>query len=232
MGPKFEVNAATGGFAWPATNFGNTGNSIYKRIQVAISDLDPNQQGGGQYFAEGQYIAPDDTAAGNGLNNVSYRPASISGSGSSWSMGLTGSTQRELPAIAAWPAADPAVNLVWADIPGDGRVYLGWKVTSLGGDEWEYEFAVYNMTSDRSIGSFTLPLPLGTVVTSTGFHDVAYHSGEPWGVRAVDREHAARRVELGDRCVRCEPERERDPMGNALQLPAHSSHPGQPGFRQ
>ncbi|MHC4909799.1 MAG: hypothetical protein ACYTF9_08790 [Planctomycetota bacterium] len=180
MGPKFEVNAATGFFEWTPTDFSTTGNSIYKRLQAKISDLDPAQDGGGSYFVEGQYIAPDDTAAGNGHNNVSYRGASITGSGSSWSMSLTGSTQRELPAIEAWKAADPSVNLVSVTIPDDGIVYLGWKAVALGGGEWDYEFAVYNMTSDRSIGSFTVPFPIGTVVTSTGFHDVDYHSGEPF----------------------------------------------------
>ena len=41
VGPKFEVNAYTGDFLWPPTDIDNTGDSIYKRLQVKISDLDP-----------------------------------------------------------------------------------------------------------------------------------------------------------------------------------------------
>lgn len=175
MGPKFEVNAATGGFLFPPTDFSNTGNSIYKRLQVATSDL----AAGGSFYWEAQYIAPDDTAAGNGFNNVSWRSATISGSGSNWDGGLSGSTQRESPAIDAWAQADASVELIAADVPGDGRFILGWKATANGGS-WDYEFALYNMNSDRSAGGVRLPLPSGTTVTNIGFHDVAYHSGEPY----------------------------------------------------
>ncbi len=180
MGPKFEVNAYTGDFLWPPTGISTTGNSIYKRVQVKIPDLDPTQDGGGSYYVEAQYIASDDSAAGNHFNNVSYRAASISGSGSSWTLNLTGSTHRELPAIEAWRLADPSVNLVTADVPSGGRFYLGWKVTDLGGGQWGYEFALYNMNSDRSAGVFRVPLPAGSTVSSNGFHDVDYHSGEPY----------------------------------------------------
>ena len=49
-----------------------------------------------------------------------------------------------------------------------------------GDSTWDYEFAVYNLDVDRSIGSFSVPIPAGVTVTSVGFHDVEYHSGEPW----------------------------------------------------
>jgi len=193
VGPKFEVNAYTGDFLWPPTDIDNTGDSIYKRLQVKISDLDPTQDGGGRYYVEAQYIAPDDSAAGNHFNNISYRTADISGGGTAWSLALTGATQRELSAIEAWRLADPSVNLVTADVPNDGRFYLGWKVTDLGGGQWDYEFALYNMNADRSAGLFRVPLHAGTAVSSTGFHDVDYHSGEPykgddWTVTVVSNE--------------------------------------------
>ncbi|MEE9211042.1 MAG: hypothetical protein V3U29_00125, partial [Phycisphaeraceae bacterium] len=180
MGPKFEVNAYTGAFLWPPTDFSATGNSVFKRIQAKISDLDPALDGGGSYYVEAQYVTPDDSTAGNQYNNVSYRTCNITGSGSSWSMSLTGATQREKPAIEAWRAADPAVSIMMVDVPGDGRLYLGWKVTDLGGGLWDYELALYNMNMDRSVGDFHVFFPNGTNVSSTGFHDVDYHSGEPY----------------------------------------------------
>ena len=65
LGPKFEVNPHTGAFPFPATDIDLTGNSIYKRLQVHISDLDPAQDGGGTYFVESQYVTPDDSAWDN-----------------------------------------------------------------------------------------------------------------------------------------------------------------------
>ena len=75
LGPRSEVNAHTGIFNYPFTHGdqGSTGDSTYKRLQVAISDLDPAQDGGGTYFVEGHYVTQDDAAAGNQDNNASYR---------------------------------------------------------------------------------------------------------------------------------------------------------------
>ena len=134
MGPKFEVNAATGEFNWPPSQFNNTGNQIYKRLQAAISDIDPNQDGGGMYFVEGQYIAPDDIADGNGGNNTSYRRATISGSGSAWSMQLQDSTVREKPAVRAWADLNSDVGFRTIDVAEDGRMHLAWLATPSGSD--------------------------------------------------------------------------------------------------
>jgi hypothetical protein len=47
-----------------------------------------------------------------------------------------------------------------------------------GGNLYHYEFAVFNMNSDRAIGSFTVPIPTGASVSNVGFHDVDSHSGD------------------------------------------------------
>ena len=39
-----------------------TGNSIFKRLQVLNTDLDPALNPGAQYFVEGQYVTKDDAA--------------------------------------------------------------------------------------------------------------------------------------------------------------------------
>jgi len=178
LGPRFEVNPLTGVYNYPFTFINQTGNSIYKRLQVKIDDLDPALNGGGQYFVEGHYITPDDAAAGNQANNASYRTINVTGSGSAWSISLTGATVREAAAIKAWKAWDPAVQELL--IKADGHILLSGKATSLGGGMWHYEYAVQNIYSDRAIGSFQVPVGAGTLVTNIGFHDVDYHSGEPY----------------------------------------------------
>jgi hypothetical protein len=180
MGPKWQVNAHSGFFNWPAANFSQTGNSIFKRLQVKISDIDPALDGGGLYFVEGQYVAPDDSSNGNQNNNASYRQALVTGSGSAWSFSLTGSTQRTLAGIRAWMDNDPSVVETDVQIPNEGLVIVAVKTTDLGGGQWQYEYAVQNFNSDRSIGSFSVPVLASAIVTNIGFHDVDYHSGEPW----------------------------------------------------
>ncbi len=39
---------------------------------------------------------------------------------------------------------------------------------------------MFNLNSDRSAGTFSVPLPAGAIVTNTGFHGVFCHSGEPY----------------------------------------------------
>ena len=178
LGPKFEVNAFTGYFEYPHFADGQTGNDIYKRLQVKISDLDPNQNGGGMYFVEGHYISPDDAAAGNQNNNASYRRATITNG--SWNADVADQTVRERAVIRAW--GDNVAGVVTADVqvPGDGVVIVGAEVTDLGGGMWHYEYAIQNMNSHRSVQSVTIPVGDCNDVSNIGFHDVDYHSGEPY----------------------------------------------------
>ncbi len=174
LGPKFEVNAATGVYPWPYTADGVGGNTIYKRLQVATVDL---ANANSLYFIEGQYVAPDDAAAGNDNNNASWRRVNISGS---HNLSFVGSTQQQEAGIFAWQANDGAVVLTHVDVPGDGRFTLGYKVSDNGDGTWHYEYALYNMNSDRSGQAFRVPVPASVTLTNIGFHDVDYHSGEPY----------------------------------------------------
>jgi hypothetical protein len=179
LGPKAEVNAATGAFPYPWVNNGNaTGNG--KRLRAAITDL----AAGGQFFVSSMYVQPEDAQWGNSNNNSSYRRVTIA---ADRSMSLVGVTQRARSPIYAWQdhglganTPDPSVNIFPVDVPGDGRFNVASKVTDNGNGTWRYEYAVENFNSDRSGRSFTIPVPAGAVVTNIGFHDVDYHSGEPY----------------------------------------------------
>ncbi|HKQ47431.1 MAG TPA: hypothetical protein VJZ71_05135 [Phycisphaerae bacterium] len=178
LGPRFQVNAATGYFDFPYSSQGASGNFIYKRLQVHTADLDPAQAGGGLYFVEGHYISPDDAAAGNDNNNASYRPVTVTPL--TYVVSVTGVTQQQKPAIQAWQDTDATVAMASADVAGDGRIIVAGKATDLGNGFWEYEYAVQNLNSDRSVGSFSVALHSSTPVQGEGFHDVDYHSGEPY----------------------------------------------------
>jgi hypothetical protein len=178
LGPKFEVDASSGTFPFPPTGMNLTGDAIYKRLQVHNADLDPSLNPGALYWVEVQFVARDDAAAGNLHNNASYRPIVVVGSGS-FDIALTGTTVRTMPAIEAWRAIDPEVTLADAFVPGDGRFIVGSRVTSTVSG-YHYEYAVQNLDSHRSAAAFSVPIPAGAAVTDVGFHDVDYHSGEPF----------------------------------------------------
>ena len=196
LGPRYEVNAYTGAFAYPFDTQGQTGNSIYKRIQIENADLDPNTHPSAEIFVEGHYVTPDDAAAGNQFNNASYRPLNVGGmSGGGWNMSLAGNTQREEPAIQAWQAAHPDVRLSNVQAPNDGLMIVGSKATDNGNGTWHYEYAVYNMNSHRSGQKFTVPLGAGANPTNIEFHAPEYHSGEPFSNAAWTPQVFADRIE-------------------------------------
>ncbi len=183
LGPRWQVNPVTGDFAYPFDTQGQTGNPLYKRIRIVQDEIDPNLNPAALYFIEGQYVHPDDASAGNGANNASYRRVSIN---TSLALVLEGQTERTKPAIFAWAdhglglgLPDPDVSVVPVDVPGDGRFWLACKVSDNGDGTYHYEYAVQNLTSDRAGGSFTVPTGSATI-SAAGFHDIDYHSGEPF----------------------------------------------------
>jgi hypothetical protein len=181
FGPKFEVNASNGYHPHPVTDIGETGNAIFKRLQVHDADLDPTLNAGASYFVEAQYVARDDAGAKNQNNNASHRPVDVADQGSGFfEIDVEGSTVREQPAILAWSASDGTVEVDIIDVPGDGRLYLATKVSPAGAGMWHYEYAIHNLTSDRAVGSVSVPTATGASLANVGFHDVAYHSGEPF----------------------------------------------------
>jgi len=180
------INAATGAFsgnyADPVAPSGLP-TSLRERVMVARNDLNPALNTGATYYAECQYIHPQDAAAGNALNNASYRKLTV---GATWStslgypMTLTGPTVQQKPAIFAWQAEFPDVKLVPVDVPGDGRFIVGSRAIDQGDGTWRYEYAIFNLNSDRSAGSFSVALPNGASVVSTGFKGPKYLNGESY----------------------------------------------------
>ena len=182
LGTRREVNAATGSFPG---NF-NSGvpaaqATIGRRLQVAATDLDPLLNAGAIYLAEGQYIHPEDAAAGKDNNNASWRKVTVGSlTAGAYTLSLIGPTNQQYAAIEAWKTFDSTVSIVTADVVDDGRFIIGYSVKSNGSGKWRYEFAVQNLNSDRSGRSFSLPIPAGVGITNAGFKDIHYHSSDPY----------------------------------------------------
>lgn len=188
MGPRSEVNAHTGVFAYPFGTQGQSGNATYKRLQAAISDVDPALNPGALYYAEGHYVTQDDAASGNQNNNASYRECTTSFSSSAWRLTFSSTkpTVKQQSAIRVWKTVDPSVELTDVQVPDDGLIIVGAKVTQIDAGHWNYEYAVYNMNSDRNVGRFSIPLVSTNTVSDVGFHSVHSHSGEPYSIADWD----------------------------------------------
>jgi hypothetical protein len=180
LGRRSEVNGTTGIFPMPPSSPGGPYTVYDERIKVATTDVDPTQNPGALYWAEAQYIASDDAAAGNGLNNASYQQ--ISPILTTGTVPTAGSFVQMRSAIEAWRTQDPSVLLASADVSGPivERFQVARKVTDLGGGFWHYEYAVRNHNSDRSARGFNVQFPLPTSFTNVGFKDIEAHSGEPF----------------------------------------------------
>ncbi len=180
MSLRSDVDAYTGCFPYP-WSAPQAEEIIDKRIQVHGADLDPDLNEGALYFTEAQYIAPDDAAAGNGENNLSHRRAVVTADSEvpgDFFIDLADETMREQPAIRAWKGNDSSVVETDVRVPGEGLFIVSAKASEIGDGYWHYEYAVFNLNSDRSAGSFAVPVPIGMPVENIGFHDVDYHSGE------------------------------------------------------
>ena len=146
-------------------------------MQVKESDL---LTPGARYFFEGHYVASDDAAAGNGNNNVSHVEVHVTQDGAGNFIIENAQpgprpTVRETPAIRAWPYAEFSVHDSGLE---DGRLMVAHKVVRLSRTAYRYEYAIYNMNSERGVRSFSIPVG-NAAISNAGSSAVLSH-GEPW----------------------------------------------------
>jgi len=178
LGPRSEINAFTGAYVFPfVLGWQQLGNAAHKRIQVRTTDTNPLLNPDTKWFSDAQYITVDEVGT-NRFNNASWRelvPGAHAGGGS-YVILPTGNTVQQQPAIFAWQANDPSVVIRELNVPDEGRFYVAYRVYAEESD-YRYEYAVYNLNSDRAAGSFSIPLAQSATAT-TSFRDIHYHSGE------------------------------------------------------
>jgi hypothetical protein len=191
VGPRSTVNAFTGSYPSSTCSQHPTGGN-FGRLEVALTDCVTTAGGASattRYFGEAQYINHDDAIFTDAThvpgqlswNNASTREVTVTVTGtpsSNATFGFSGNTERYKSAISKWKDLDPAVTETVAVVPGEGKFIVSSKATNIGGGLWHYEYAVYNMNSDRSAGSFTVPMVDQVGVTNAGFHGVLYRGGD------------------------------------------------------
>lgn len=183
LGPRSVINGNNGQVG---SYSGVTGDAIFRRLQIRQTDL---ATPGAIYFIEGVYVATDDaTTPGAPYNNASYKRVTVN---ANYDLTVTGAISVGKPAIYAWKehglgvnVPDPNVTITNIDVNeggiNPGRFIYGYKVSAVDAHTWHYEIAIYNLNSDKSGGSLSIPVPRGVQITNVGFSDVASHSGEPF----------------------------------------------------
>ena len=187
IGSRAWVNPFTGFFAQnpdPNDHSGHIHDPTAHRILVDIDDLNTSLNAGATYFAEAEYIVPNEgtwcqahPTECNMYNNASYRQCSVIGINQPFSFNFVGNTVREQPAIMAWNGA--TVNEGEPDPGNDGIFFVGYKVTGPNAGVYHYEYAVYNQNLDRAIQSFEVVYPLFQPfdLNNVGFHAPPQHPG-------------------------------------------------------
>ncbi|MDG2422863.1 MAG: dockerin type I domain-containing protein [Phycisphaerales bacterium] len=176
-GPRSDINAFTGYYDYPFSISPSGPAAIRGNLCIANDDVDPALNEGARYFFEGYYVCTDEAPWGTQFNNGSWREIEFDGISSLTAIGSTNVAQR---AIDVWQQIDPSVTLSEVMVPEDGMVVVGSKVTELSNGIFRYEYAVYNVNCDQSVGGVSIDMPAGVEPTNVGFHDVDYHSGESW----------------------------------------------------
>jgi hypothetical protein len=150
---------------------GNEPNGVNHRMEVADADLG---NAGATYFYEGTYYV---NADGIPDNNIGWRQCTMSWNGSTWIFSTVGSqfTPTLGTMVETWGDEHHRAN-VGTD---DGPVVLSLKVTDLGGGSWHYEYALYNLRSNRGVYSFSVPIGAANL-TNIGFHDADQDGTNGW----------------------------------------------------
>jgi len=179
LGPRSQVNPTTGDFMYPFTA-PPIASTLDRRMRVDDADINPAENPGAVWLAEMHYIAPDDAAAGNDLNNAGWRDVSFVPSGMTFNAIPNAASGSGEHAIMAWPAISHGAVVDSVPVPGDGVFHVGHNVIDNGDGTWRYEYAVHNMNSDRAAREFSVPVGAGVTLSDVGFNDVDSHSGEPY----------------------------------------------------
>ncbi len=179
LAPRSQCNPATGQFTYPPTDLEAAPATVGRRLPIRQLDLNPIWNG--RYFMDAFYLHPQDYESGNQLNNASYREFVVGTlSNSGYRLTMTGGTQLGKPGIFAWEEVSDTVEIETVDLPGDGRLFVAHDVVDNGDGTWNYEYAVYNLTSDLGVNGFSIPMAFGAEMVDREFHDVSSHSGEPY----------------------------------------------------
>lgn len=180
LGPRNEMNPFTGIWTCVGSYFSGYQNDCVKRntssgwntidhkLQVREADLLDTTA---TYYYEAYYMTREDSNVYNNIGSRRFTPTYTT----SWSFG----SQTDFVRGPTIQQRYGDMNAV-AQPQDEGDVIVAVKVTTLGGGNYRYNYAVYNHTSDRQVREFTVPVPDGLTVSNIYFRDPDTDANNDW----------------------------------------------------
>jgi hypothetical protein len=170
-------------------------------------------------------VGSDDAVNGNAKNNATYKRVTVDQG--SFNLVFQAHVQTTIPAIMAWARPRPGRGHPrhererHADRSArEGTYWYAHKAKDMGNGTWRYDYAVFNLNSDRSgRARSACPVPSNVIVTDVGFSSPRSHSrdiynNDPWGIGADSG--ACTWTERA--VVHAERQLERDPLGTMFNF--------------
>jgi hypothetical protein len=131
-----------------------------------------------QLIHEGEALA-------NRGDNLAHRGMSPNWNGSTWSFSNNSEGQEYGSVLSRWPGA--TINTASNGLD-DGRFVVASKVTSLGGGNYHYEYAVHNIDNSRAGAALRIPIDASAVASNFSFGDIDTDGGNNWSMARVGNE--------------------------------------------
>lgn len=186
VGSYFDIgDPSQAGYPAPADGVRSLSQSIFDLVdnRVTIGEVDLTTAGASYYY--GMQMLHRGEALANRGDNLAHRGMNPSFNGSSWSFPNNSDTQAYGSVLDRWSGAtvDSASNGL-----NDGRFYVASKVTSLGGGNYHYEYAVHNVDNSRAGGSFRLPIDASATASNFTFGDIDTNASNDWSMAQIGNE--------------------------------------------
>ena len=193
LGPPSEINPWLG--TWPAQgsyfdqgdpNVGAPGNNdgvqspinvgsdaVKNRVTIKESDM---LVAGAQYFYGIQLIHQGEAVAAR-WDNIKSRGFQPTWTGSGWNVVNTAIGETFGSILQHWPGSEVNSGGNGND---DGRFFVACKVTSLGGGNYHYEYAVHNVDNSRAGATLRIPIDASATASNFTFGDIDGNALNEW----------------------------------------------------
>lgn len=187
LGPRDEIDPFLGTWECEGSHFaggetdcvrrhsGGDHDPLEHRLAARDSDLG---WAGADYYYEQYFLCGNDV---NHLNNLASRSCSMVWIGSHWAFTTPPASTMQLgPALTRWGGAQD-----WVSIPDDGDLLLASKAWETEDGRYAYEYALFNLDSNRRVRRFSIPIGPWSV-QNLDFHDPDGDPSNDWSVTIAD----------------------------------------------
>ncbi|MEC9048344.1 MAG: hypothetical protein VYA51_10050 [Planctomycetota bacterium] len=183
LGSYFDIgDPMQAGYPEPADGINSLSTNIFdnvdNRCTVKEQDL---LAPGAEYFYALQLVLNGESG-NNRDDNIAHRGFSPSQSGGTWFFSNT--TGMDIGTVLdRWQGASVEAGGNGSD---DGKFYVAVKVTSLGGGQYHYEYAIHNVDNSRGGATFEVPIDANATATNFTFGDLDDDVSNDWTAARVN----------------------------------------------